>query len=206
MELDLVTTHGNGWRNLRVVVSSGSLSRVSQVGILGRCAMPRRLPDRWQPECIREFRASARQRFDDALALAAAGRRTGAIYLWGYCAEMLLKAAYFAVIGVADTDPITWNGDIVPGINRRRITFHIVWPHPGQGHNVRAWSELLVLERVALAMGFPRRFEREVQRQGQRVGQIWSETLRYHKNLAYLHEVTQVREAAEWFLVNVDLL
>lgn len=26
--------------------------------------MPRRLPDRWQPESIREFRASAQRRFD----------------------------------------------------------------------------------------------------------------------------------------------
>ncbi len=72
--------------------------------------MPRRLIDRCQPDCIREFRLAARQRFDDALVLAASGRRTGAIYLWGYTAEMTLKAAYFSLIGMAETDTITWRG------------------------------------------------------------------------------------------------
>ena len=50
--------------------------------------MPKRLPERWQPECIREFRAAARQRYNDGLALAGQGRRTGAVYLWGYSAEI----------------------------------------------------------------------------------------------------------------------
>ena len=39
---------------------------------------------------------------------------------------------------------------------------------------------------------------------GQRIGQLWRETLRYHKNRAYLYEVRQVREATEWLLVNSD--
>ena len=37
------------------------------------------------------------------------------------------------------------------------------------------------------------------------LGQVWSEGLRYHKNLAYEFEVTQVRESAEWLLVNADI-
>jgi hypothetical protein len=35
---------------------------------------------------------------------------------------------------------------------------------------------------------------------------LWRETLRYRKNYAYLYEVTQVREAAEWLLVNSNHL
>ena len=159
--------------------------------------MPRRLPDRWQPESIREFRESARERFDDALALAAAGRRTGAIYLWGYCVEMTLKAAYFSLTQ-AETDPIYWGGHIRPAIHHGRTTHSIAWPSPGQGHNVRAWAELLVAERAETpGAAYPPAFGREVQSCGQRVGQLWSETLRYHKNLAYLYEMVQVREAAE---------
>lgn len=168
--------------------------------------MPRRLPDRWQAECIREFRASARQRFDDAFALAAAGRRTGAIYLWGYCAEMILKAAYFSVLGVGESDLITLTAHLFPAIDRGRTTFHIAWPRPGQGHNILAWAELLIAERVSLALDYPAPFAEQVQRQGQRIGRLWSETLRYHKNVAYLHEVTQVRESAEWFLGNANFL
>src|SRR5689334_22497668 len=110
--------------------------------------MPKRLLAQWQPESIREFRASARRRFDEGMALTAAGHRTGAIYLWGYSAEMTLKAAYFSLLGSGETAVLTWAGDIVPAINTGR-GMGIAWPPQGQGHNVRAWAELLVLTRAA---------------------------------------------------------
>jgi hypothetical protein len=168
--------------------------------------MPRRLLDRCQPDCIREFRAAARQRFDDALALAGHGRRTGAIYLWGYTAEMTLKAAYFALVGLADTDVITWNAHLQPAIQRGR-TMGVAWPPQGAGHNVRAWAELLVRVRaLSPATAWAPPLDHQVQRYGQRIGQIWRETLRYHKNVAYWYEMNQVREAAEWFLVHSNVL
>ena len=49
-------------------------------------------------------------------------------------------------------------------------------------------------------------FAAQVQGCGQRIGQLWRETLRYHKNRACLYEVRQVREAAEWLLANSDNL
>jgi hypothetical protein len=133
--------------------------------------------------------------------------RTGAIYLWGYSAEMTLKAAYFRLLGFMETDIITWASDLLPAINRGRNTFGIVWPGQGQGHNVRAWAELLVVERAAMpGAAFTHTFGQQVQASGQRIGQLWSESLRYHKNLAYQFEMNQVREAAEWLLVNAPSL
>jgi hypothetical protein len=44
---------------------------------------------------IREFRAAAGLRYREGQRLALTGNRLTAIYLWGYAAEMLLKAAYF---------------------------------------------------------------------------------------------------------------
>jgi hypothetical protein len=169
-------------------------------------SMPRRLLERCRSDSIREFRAAARQRCDDALALAASGHRTGAIYLWGYSAEMTLKAAYFLLVGLTETDQITWQGHLQPAINRGQ-GMGIVWPKPGAGHNVRAWAELLVAERaLEPATAYATKFGLDVQRQGQRIGQLWRETLRYSGNLAYSHEVTQVRNAAEWLLVNSHIL
>lgn len=78
--------------------------------------MPRRLLQRCQPDSIAEFRSASRQRYDDGLSLAIQGRRTGAIYLWGYAIEMTLKAAYFSFIGKGVRDPITWSGDLLPAI------------------------------------------------------------------------------------------
>jgi hypothetical protein len=168
--------------------------------------MPKRLPARWQPESIREFRASAIRRFEEGMALAAVGHRTGAIYLWGYSAEMTLKAAYFSLLGRAETALLAYVGDIVPAVTAGR-GMGIAWPFQGQGHNVRAWAELLVAQRAATpGAAFPPPFGRRVQWCGQTIGQLWNETLRYHKNLAYLYEMNQVREATEWLLVNSHAL
>ena len=104
--------------------------------------MPKRLLQRCCPDDhIREFRSAAKRRYEDGLILAASGHGTGAIYLWGYSAEMILKAAYFSVIGLSETDKITWPGHLQPAIQRGR-GLNIAWPNQGAGHNVRAWAEL----------------------------------------------------------------
>lgn len=168
--------------------------------------MPRRLIDRCQPDSIGEFRASARQRYNDGLTLAAAGNRTAAIYLWGYATEMTLKAAYFTLLGLSENDVITVPGHVQPAINRGRAApLSIAWPPQGAGHNVRAWAELLVgVRALAPATAYQPAFAAQVQGYGQRIWQLWRETLRYHKNRAYLYEVRQVREATGWFLVHAD--
>ena len=164
--------------------------------------MPRRLLDRCQPDSIREFRAAARQRFDDALALSAARRRTAAIYLWGYAAEMIVKAAYFSFLGLGEADTITWPAHLRPAIDGGR-NLGISWPRRSEGHNVRAWAELLIAERAAtIARAYRSPFDTSVQMYSQRIEYGWNEILRYHKNHAYLYEVRGIREAAELFLVN----
>jgi len=142
-------------------------------------------------------------RYDDGLSLAAQGRRTGAIYMWGYSAEMTLKASYFS-LNLAETSQITWSGHLLPAIQHGRSARMIHWPIHGQGHNVRAWAELLVIERAATpGMAFSADKNQKLQACGQRIGQLWNESLRYHNNLAYQYEVTQVRVAAEWLLINL---
>ena len=164
--------------------------------------MPRRLLERCNPDSIREFRAAARQRYDDALVMACQGRRTGAIYLWGYTAEMIIKAAYFSLIGLSESQVVGWKTDLRPAIDRGR-TLKINWPPQGEGHNVRAWAELLVNVRaLSPATSFTPAFSLEVQNRGQRIEHHWRETLRYRKNYAYAFEMRDIREAAEWFLVN----
>jgi hypothetical protein len=153
-----------------------------------------------------EFWAAARQRYQDGLACAAGGRRTGAIYLWGYSAEMALKAAYFTLTGVGETVHLTMAIHINPAIVHGRNIRGIAWPPQGQGHNVRAWAELLIAERAALGVAYTPENARNVQVCGQRIGLLWSETLRYRRNVAYEYEMTQVREAAEWLLTNAALL
>lgn len=161
--------------------------------------MPRRLLDRCLPDSVREFRAAAFQRSQDAHSLAAAGRRTAAIYLWGYAAEMTLKAAYFSALGFPETRPITM-GDL-RGAVTAALGLGVAWP--GQNlHDLRAWAEFLVAfraSRLGLAYRIPG-FGNQVIVRGQRLQRVWRETLRYHKNVAYPHEVSQVRDSADWLL------
>jgi len=167
--------------------------------------MPKPLLARCRPDSIQEFRAAARRRFDDGLALASSGRGTGAIYVWGYTAEMILKAAYFTLLGLAEDHPLGWATDLRPAIERGR-TLGIPWPRGGDGHNVRAWADLLVAERRLRGNPFAPVLARNVRRRGQRFESLWRETLRYRKNVAYHYEVRKVREAAEWFLVHAPVL
>jgi hypothetical protein len=110
------------------------------------------------------------------------------------------------VIGIPEDTPLVMAGHIWPAVAQGRA-LGIAWPHAGAGHNVRAWAELLVAERATRpGLAYPADFGLLVQRSGQRIGQLWNETLRYHKNVAYPHEVRQVREATEWLLANADNL
>lgn len=166
--------------------------------------MRKPLLDRCQPESIREFRAAARGRYDDGLIAAGGGRGLAAVYLWGYAAEMTLKAAYFSAVGLGKSTHIQVRDHINPAINLGKAR-GIAWRRGG--HDVRAWAELLVRERASHpTKAYTAEFGGAVQANGQRISQLWNETLRYHKNVPYPHEIRQIREAVEWLLVHSELL
>jgi hypothetical protein len=163
--------------------------------------MPRPLPQRFTPDSIREFRASARVRHEDGVSAAEAGRRTAAIYLWGYSAEMTLKAAYFALIGFADRQPITLT-DLRAARTHAVGVLGVTWPTHSL-HDLRGWADSIVAERTVRGWHYPDpAVGRSLRRQVQVLGRLWSETLRYHKNRAYDYEVRQAREAVEWLIAN----
>lgn len=162
--------------------------------------MPKRLLERCRPDSILEFQSAARQRFQDGLCLAPNGRRTAAIYIWGYAAEMTLKAAYFRLIGFAPNQAITMADLKGAKANAPRVGF--TWF--GNLHNLESWALLLISTRasgIALTYSIPA-FGNEVMASSRRLQQSWSEVLRYHKNVAYLHEVDRARSATEWLLMN----
>jgi len=108
--------------------------------------MPKRLLARCKPDSIDEFKLAAHQRYNDGLILSLKGRRTAAIYVWGYAIEMTLKAAYFSFLGKGLHDVITWRQDLQPAIQTAR-SYAIHWPSQGAGHNLLAWAELLIAYR-----------------------------------------------------------
>jgi hypothetical protein len=164
--------------------------------------MPKSLLNRTKLDSIREFRAAAAVRFRDGEALASHGRRTAAIYLWGYSAEMTLKAAYFAAVGYSETRVITKN-DLYGAVNAAIKSYHVAWTNRNL-HEVRAWANLLVEFRSrspAIPYALPD-FGNEVKRMGRRIEPLWSETLRYRKIVAHPSEVERMRQASGWLLAN----
>lgn len=57
--------------------------------------MNQTLADQFGPDTIRKFMNAAPLRFEEAEALMREEHHLAAIYLFGYSAEMLIKAAYF---------------------------------------------------------------------------------------------------------------
>ena len=164
--------------------------------------MPRLLPDRFAPECIREFERAATERYADAGRLADGDRRTGAIYLYGYVVEMLLKAAYFRLIGYGDADPI----DFVAmrnavGESPASMASSLGLTGTRNLHDISAWSALIVAFRASRLLLYPDpEFEATLTAHVAVVHDRWSETIRYHKNVAYRHELDRVGAACEWVM------
>jgi hypothetical protein len=160
--------------------------------------MPRGLIDRCQVDSIAEFWAAAAQRFRDAEAAARAGRRTGAIYLWGYVAEMTLKSAYFRAVGFAENDPVTLQHRRQAEVEARQQ--HFTTAGRSFPHDPLAWAQLLVWKRASRpGWAYPDpRFGIAVRARAVEIQTLWAESLRYHKNIAYPFEVSRVRAAVTW--------
>ena len=164
--------------------------------------MPRLLPNRFATECVREFELAALARHADANCLADTGRRTGAIYLYGYTVEMLLKAAYFRSIGFADDRAIGW-GDLSGAVGNGPASQARLLGLPGTRnfHDLSAWASLIVAYRSRYGPGYTDPgFAASLADNTAAVHARWTEVIRYHRNTAYAHELQRVRAAADWFV------
>ncbi|MFO0846940.1 MAG: hypothetical protein U0871_00065 [Gemmataceae bacterium] len=165
--------------------------------------MPDRLPDRCRPDSIAEFREAALRRYGDGLALAETKvreRRTGAIYLWGYVVEMVLKAAVFEAFGYDVCDQIS--AADLHAIKGLAADLGLNWPKNANLHRVDLWGQVLVRMRVddPAASDASLADADVLLARSVRVMRLWRETLRYHPDTAYDHEVQAVRQDCEWFL------
>lgn len=166
--------------------------------------MPQLLPVRFASECIREFELAAEERYVDALQLADSGRRTGAIYLFGYVVEMELKAGFLRLAGHADDDPISiqtlWN---YSGPRANTMARSLGLAGAKNLHDVEAWAELIVAYRSSRNRVYSeRRFAARLLANVRAIAERWTEALRYHKNVAFAHELNAVRTACSWIVTH----
>lgn len=163
--------------------------------------MPKLLVARFAADSIAQFRIAAQMRYREAHSLAGLGHGTAAIYLWGYTAEMVIKAAWFTLIGMPDTRPIGF-ADLAAAVSLAK-GYGIVWPLPGKYHAVFHWGQLVVQHRMALGKTYhSAKFGVRVIEHSRQIYDCWREVLRYKKNRAYPFEVAAVAESTNWLLVN----
>lgn len=152
---------------------------------------------------IRQFLAAARLRDREAHRLLLAGDRLTAAYLSGYVAEMVLKAAYFRLIGWSRTAVIR-RADLQNAQNRATHILGILWV--GNLHDLDGWLALLIQERMHLGQPYDANYARALGRRVAGITANWREYLRYYPNLPYRGEVRTVVENAAWLLAQYRYL
>ena len=80
--------------------------------------MPLSLVHRAGVDTLGKLERAAVKRFREARRLQEAGEALGAVYLYGYSAEITLKVAYYRIIGLVPTTPIDQRLHRRPAENR----------------------------------------------------------------------------------------
>ena len=141
---------------------------------------------------------AAEERFRDGLTLAESGvgRMTGAIYLFGYVVEMLLKTAFFRVENVPYNTNLGQRGG--PLDFARTLS---IW----QGrnlHDLRGWVDFLIDYRSLLGKPFDPGEAAQIRRHVLTVDAHWREWLRYKSSSATLLELNDVYDSVQWLRAN----
>ncbi len=146
---------------------------------------------RIHPETWPELEDAANERFWDGIALACDDHRgTGAIYLWGYVAEVLIKCASLRARGVSGT------ATVAPILHGEGI-----WHH-------RLSDLLHDLRTVRIAASRPLGpvLDSALGSRVNVLSQNWDVSLRYRSTRATETELTEVYNAVEWLMSSYAVL
>ncbi len=162
------------------------------MGLMSRCSAQ----DSWG-----EMEEAAKERFADGLCLALSEdqRRTGAIYLWGYVAEMVLKVAYYRVRGLGPADETSAE---LRGMRDRARFLGSPWTGGHSRHRAQDLAYLLVCERRARRRALDPYLAQELQGHAQTIAAHWSENLRYRNVDAASNELEEFFNSVDWLLTN----
>jgi hypothetical protein len=164
--------------------------------------MPLTLATRIGPDTLGKLEQAATRRYAEASRLVDR-EPLGAIYLFGYTAEMRLKAAYYRTVGLVPASPLAPIRTLAEAQIRTRRGIR-----GAVGHNLYGWAELLEFTRATTpgATPLPIGLAGQMYLHVQNMEACWTEVLRYRANKPYNEEIEAVRVAARWFRVNARRL
>ncbi len=148
-----------------------------------------------QPETLGMFELAWEQRYlEGERLLLTEDTRAGGIYLLGYVAEMVMKAAYFRFTGAESEDRVLW---LIEGKEFKDVARQVGSPSE-HNHSIEFWLEALLNERKRKNRTLPRHLQMTLQTYVQTIHNGWSVEMRY---LALQFSGTEWREyqtAIQW--------
>lgn len=149
-------------------------------------------------ETVRTFLAAAQARFDEGTLLLGSGHSGGAVYLFGYVAESVLKAAAFRHYGHGLDDVVRQEDRAaLEGLMKPWLSGLV----PKGPHDIVKWAKWLVVSNGLLnRTPFPTSLGLEIERHANMIDTQWSPSLRYHVvHLPFL-DALDVQLSARWLL------
>lgn len=148
-------------------------------------------------ETIRDMLLASNARYDEGLALLAAGYRDGGIYLLGYTAEMILKTSFCRVEPTVSPDVEVRSRFSIAERHWERATGQL--PPRAYEHNLKFWEFVLAPERAARrkpSLGIM--VSQTLSKCVQIVAENWDVKIRYQSGGATTQESESVRDAVRW--------
>jgi hypothetical protein len=153
-------------------------------------------------ELLQDFELAAEERFLEAQELLGRGHATGAAYLTGYVAEMLLKRAVFRFDGARPSDRVyprlapakKWAQRSLPG-----ITF-------SNWHDVWFWAHVLRKKRLDRGRPLPEAVAQNLMRLTYRIDRSWAVDLRYFGSEVTIEFAKQLFNDVAWIKKNDAVL
>jgi len=139
-------------------------------------------------------RAAEHRYYDGQELLRSGGRYSGAVYLLGYCVELVLKVAYCRMVGVGPSDPIWTRMNVLTGLAPKSI----------RHHDIIDLHQKVSTQRITRGLAVDPIFEGELQRLSLLTASHWKEELRYRSVVALRPEASEVDEAATWLMIHRD--
>ena len=148
-------------------------------------------------ETILEFQAAAEDRYWEAVSLMTDGHFAGGVYLIGYVAEMLLKSAYFSLIGESLTAPI-WPL-LAPAWTSGATYFPESFSRNSRDyHNLDFWARLLREERRRQGVALPWHLDAEYLFHIRRLYLTWWVEMRYRHAQATASDAENALGSVSW--------
>lgn len=158
-------------------------------------------------ETIQDIDTAADERYWEAYELAVQGRHFGAIYLFGYVAEMLLKSAGFRFDGALPGDYVATR--LAPAKAYGRVRFPLV--DPESYHSLQFWVAFLEEKRADAGRPLPAALSTELRTRTGRVYDRWWVSMRYRAShlpplsispISLNNELLQLIEDISWLKHN----